>query len=223
LAEVTWNHRDRVEKAVRVRRGESDYWEENLERNIRRARTVLTRKIIYGKLDHLLTLTYRENVENLLSSLVDLSKFLDRVQAEIPGWRYVVVWERQKRGAIHFHLAVQGWQKVNLLRIIWRSIVGEGNIDVKPPRKMSGNSVWDRVRLSRYLGKYLTKMAGEDYRLNKKTYWHSRDVENPPVSHIVIEWADPMEWALELVRPISGRRLNGWTDQDGLIGRVANF
>jgi hypothetical protein len=66
-------------------------------------------------------------------------------------------------------------------------------------------------------------MAGDDYRLNKKTYWHSRGVGNPPVSHIVIVGGDAMEWALDIMKPLEGRQIVTWCDFEGAIGRVANF
>lgn len=223
LVEATWNHQIRRRGGEKSRRGESEFFELNLIRSQKRARSILTRKIINGKLDHMLTLTYRENKENLLDALADLTRFCNRVQAVIPGWDYAVTWERQKRGAIHFHLAVRGWQKVILLREIWLSIVGEGNIDVRAPSRMTGNSTWDRVRLARYLSKYLTKMAGTDYRLNKKTYWHSDGVDDPPVTRIPCEHGKALGWAREMVKPVEGRKMSEWSTYEGLVGRVANF
>ncbi|WP_285675166.1 rolling circle replication-associated protein, partial [Paralimibaculum aggregatum] len=80
-------------------------------------------------------------------------------------WPYVVVAERQKRGAIHFHLAVRGRQDVALLRAAWLAVLAAspavaelsglgsslGNIDVQGSRRRPLH------RVARYLAKYLAK------------------------------------------------------------------
>ena len=67
---------------------------------------------------------------------------------------YVAVLECQKRGAIHPHLAVRGFQDIRLLRRCWYKIVGkaQGQVNVKGPRP--GTSP---VKLARYLSKYISK------------------------------------------------------------------
>lgn len=75
--------------------------------------------------DHLLTLTYRDNVEDrqrVLSDLERLRRALSRAGKRMP---LVGVLEVQKRGAIHPHLAVRGFQDVRLLRRCWYKIVGK--------------------------------------------------------------------------------------------------
>ncbi len=73
-----------------------------------------------------LTLTYRENVTDYKQTCSDLSRFVRKVKRELPGWVYVAIPEKQKRGAWHWHMAVIGRQDVNLLRECWRAVVGEG-------------------------------------------------------------------------------------------------
>ncbi len=67
---------------------------------------------------------------------------------------YVAVLECQKRGAIHPHLAVHGFQDIRLLRRCWYKIVGnaQGQVNVKGPRPGSSP-----VKLARYLSKYISK------------------------------------------------------------------
>jgi hypothetical protein len=107
-------------------------------------------------LDHLLTLTYRVNITERWRAWSDFTRFVRLVHKHFPDWPYVVVYETQKRGAIHFHLAVKGFQKVELLRGLWHSLVGEGNIDVQ--YKRSGGGVqWKKSTLACYLAKYIGK------------------------------------------------------------------
>ncbi|MEO7860556.1 MAG: hypothetical protein ABIU05_08945 [Nitrospirales bacterium] len=80
-----------------------------------------------------MTLTYRDNVEDrerVLTDLERLRRMLSRGGYSMP---YVAVLECQKRGAIHPHLAVRGFQDIRLLRRRWYKIVGkaQGQVNVK--------------------------------------------------------------------------------------------
>lgn len=102
----------------------------------------------------MLTLTYRDNVTDYSRACSDLSKFVRIVKKSLPHWLYVAVPEQQQRGAWHWHMAVRGRQDVSLLRTAWRRVVGEGNIDVSPPKGVGSRK---SLLLVRYLGKYLSK------------------------------------------------------------------
>lgn len=132
----------------------SDNREGNEDRSVRRARSRLRRLILSAQADHLLTLTYRDNVTDFDQACNDLNKFVRIVKSKIPGWVYITVAEQQKRGAWHWHMAVRGRQDVALLREAWRHVVGEGNIDVNPPK---GAGKQRLLALVKYLGKYLAK------------------------------------------------------------------
>jgi len=130
----------------------------NMEQNEKRARARATgeirRKCLAIGADHLVTLTYRNNVadrERVLSDLESLRRMLSRNGYPMP---YVAVLECQKRGAIHPHLAVRGFQDIRLLRRCWYKIVGkaQGQVNVKGPRP--GTSP---IKLARYISKYLSK------------------------------------------------------------------
>jgi hypothetical protein len=75
-------------------------------------------------------------VTEIVEAEEDLRQFLKLVRERYPEYPYVAVWERQKRGAIHWHLGVPGFQDVRFLRSCWLQVVGEGygNIDVRGPR-----------------------------------------------------------------------------------------
>jgi hypothetical protein len=86
----------------------------------------------------------------------DWSKFARRMRKELGEFKYIVVSEKQKRGAIHFHAAVVGFQDVRLIRKIWLSVIGDGNIDVQY-RGCKKGLQWKRNRLAGYLCKYISK------------------------------------------------------------------
>ena len=84
--------------------------------------------------------------------------------------------EFQKRGAIHFHVAIKGFQDVSLLRSLWRSIVEEGNIDVQ--YRGSGVELqWKKSALACYLSKYIGKDMETE--LNEKRFRCSLGIEIP--------------------------------------------
>jgi hypothetical protein len=152
-------------------RGLSEKRDENEDRSVRRARKLLRQRLLASGATYLLTLTYQANVTDLGKANDDLTVFLRRVKRRIPGYVYVAVAERQKRGAWHWHLAVNGWQDHAFLRNTWRSVVGEGNIDIKAPRAPKGHP---RLGLVKYLCKYLSKSFAEEEHLNARRFRSSR-------------------------------------------------
>lgn len=158
-------------------RGLSEQREMHEDRAIRRARSRIRQLILTTGADHLLTLTYRENITDFDLSCTHFSKFVRLVKGKLPGWIYIAVAEQQKRGAWHWHLAVCGRQDVNLLRAAWVHVVGDGNIDVKPPSNRIQNR---QLALVSYLGKYLAKGFKDGTReLNGRRFRASRGIEVP--------------------------------------------
>jgi hypothetical protein len=144
--------------------------EEDQKRSQRRAASGLRRACQTMDADHLVTLTYRENVTDFEIAARDLTRFIRIVTSKKPTWQYVAVPERQQRGAFHWHIAVRGWQDVAFLRAAWLSVVGknQGNIDVAAPRAWSSRRADQReapppsIRIAFYLSKYISKSFTED-------------------------------------------------------------
>jgi len=176
LSEIGWSFIP-VAVSAKSGRGLSEQREMHEDRAIRRARSRIRQLILTTGADHLLTLTYRENITDFDLSCTHLSKFIRIVKNKMPGWVYVAVAEQQQRGAWHWHLAVRGRQDVDTLRASWRHVVGDGNIDVKPPSNRTQNR---QLALVRYLGKYLAKGFKEGTReLNARRFRASRGIEVP--------------------------------------------
>lgn len=138
----------------------------NRDRSTRRARTAVRRLAKFKGLTTLLTLTYRENMQDRERLVRDVDVFLKRVRRAIPTFEYICVFERQKRGAWHAHFAVrkvQPWylskgvmvRSYDLLRSMWRAVVGtdNGNIDVSRNKAVSRSSAKLAAYLSKYIGK----------------------------------------------------------------------
>jgi hypothetical protein len=155
----------------------------SLARAVRRARQRVRWLVKACEANHLLTLTYRENMQDVVRLASDWKRFVRLVRQRFPQWVYVMVRERQERGALHVHAAVVGRQDVRFLRECWLQVVGNdnGNIDVRGPKKRWGNESdrWNPHRLSSYMCKYMSKDF-EAAEQEKKRYWASRGIEMPP-------------------------------------------
>lgn len=138
----------------------------NRERATRRARTRVRRLAKTKGCTTLLTLTYRENMLDRDRMQRDLDVFLKRVRRAVSDFQYVCVFERQKRGAWHAHLAVPRVlshyvsagklvRSYDLLRSMWRAVVGgdNGNIDVSRNKRVGRSAAKLAVYLSKYIGK----------------------------------------------------------------------
>ncbi|MGZ8251903.1 MAG: rolling circle replication-associated protein, partial [Methylophilaceae bacterium] len=176
LGEIGWSFVPTLRPA-QAGRGQSEAREANEERSIRRARSRMRRLILSVQADHLLTLTYRENVTDFKIACSDFSKFIRKMKTKLPSWLYIAVAENQKRGAWHWHIAVKGRQDVALIRSIWRHIVGEGNIDVNPPKANQKNP---QLALVTYLCKYLGKGFNDgNHELNARRFRASHGIQVP--------------------------------------------
>lgn len=165
--------------------------EENRLRAARRARSQVRKKCKVMGVNTLFTLTYQANVQDRDQVVKHWDAFRRRVQKLIPGFAYVAVLERQKRGAYHIHIAthrlpallnnsqgvkVKSW---NLLRAVWRRVVGDlgGNFD-EAKRKFHSKS--RSFKIARYISKYVAKAFDQDDGLDdKKRFWVSQGIHVP--------------------------------------------
>lgn len=142
----------------------------NVERSSRRARTKVRRLCKAKGLTTMVTLTYRDNMQDRSRMARDFDVFVKRVRRVITGFQYVCVFERQTRGAWHAHIAVPRVlshylhhgvmvRSYDLLRSMWRGVVGVdgGNVDVSRNKRVGRSA----ARLASYLSKYISKGFAE--------------------------------------------------------------
>lgn len=153
---------------------------ETLLKSQRRAKKIIRQKILTFQADTLLTLTYRENQSDLKLAWKHFNKFNRLMKWRYKEkWQYVAIPEFQKRGAVHFHLAVKGRYHYNTVRKLWKqAIEGEGNVDFQRPTRKNGSATKSPKKIASYLSKYLTKQ--ETVEFNKRRYSSSR-IELPPL------------------------------------------
>lgn len=169
-----WEH-----QPTGTERGSGDR-ESNIDRAARRARSSARIRCKASGFDSLFTFTYRECVTDRELLAQHWKEAVRRIRRLMPDFSYLAVVEVQKRGALHLHVAthrlphllawkgakVKSW---NVLRAIWRSVVGDlgGNFDESKRRSRSRAS---SLRIARYITKYVTKDFA-DGDLNRKRYW----------------------------------------------------
>jgi len=151
--EASWGRSD-SRPGKRGCKGKSPHKEQNEARARARASGEIRRRCMAIGADHLVTLTYRENIQDRTRTLEDQERFQRTLKRGGASLQYVTVLEYQKRGAIHLHIAVKGFQDVRLLRRCWYKVVGQGQgqVNVRGPRPGSSP-----VKLARYLSKYISK------------------------------------------------------------------
>lgn len=190
---------------------------------VRRARRMIRWLIGENSLDHMLTLTYRENVSDLQRVKRDWDRFRRFVRVKYPNWNYVVVPEVQERGAWHLHVAVKGRQDLNWLRKCWYRALGArvwvsgadtpGQIDVRAPWKRwgGGGYTWAVAKLAGYLGKYIAKSFEENERFNARRYWPAKELSKPEVIRFYLDAVTPNEVVQECCEIVNRLEGSGWS------------
>ena len=125
--------------------------------------------------DRLLTLTVRENLTDIKTASRLFREFCETAKRHGVIKKYVGVFERQKRGAWHLHIALGEYVNISKARFIWQHLLGkkgyEGQVNVTQFR---GGSKKRTRGLAGYLCKYLTKES-------ELNYIRSRNIEEPKI------------------------------------------
>lgn len=175
--------RKRLEEMLEERNADPEYIAEreriNRERAAKRAKTNVRQLCKAGNVDTLMTMTYKENQEDLDLCKKHTKEFVRRVRRIIPDFVAVAAFEQQKRGAWHVHMGCRRVATVltgkagvrmksfDLLRSIWRSVTKEygGNVDVARRKATSQRSP---ARIAAYLSKYITKAFTEGAKFSNR-------------------------------------------------------
>lgn len=201
----------------KAKRGESEDRERSIERAARRAKTQVRRRCKMIQADCLMTLTYRENMQDIERAQADFKALRKRLES-IGEFVYVATIEKQQRGALHIHIACQQfpfWLRNEhgvrvkswaLIQSMWSRVVGRGNGNVDFTKPRGRNSAH---RVASYIAKYVSKKVSEAA-LNAKSYWSSRAISMPKPEVI---WYDGDTSTYDIVVAIAKQfALKGYTD-----------
>lgn len=213
-----------IQRRINAKAGRLPRTERSIAVAVQRAKKMVFLKVQAAGLDHMLTLTYRENMQDRARLVADWTYFVKLVHAKFPSWPFVAVPEKQERGAWHIHAAVKGWQDVKFLRKMWHRVVGQdnGNIDVRGEwrrGRMKKTKEWSKSGLAGYLSKYIGKSFADSTERDLRRYWPSKGIDVPEglVSMVDAEtWEEAVVSTFGLVADetmVSGVRQ--WADKSG--------
>lgn len=132
--------------------------------------------------DKFITLTFKENVQDILFADKEFEKFIKRFKRrfKIEKLKYIAVREFQKRGAIHYHM-ICDWEKEftceeqvrEFERLIGEKVWKHGFVDIKQTNHVDN--------VGAYLIKYMTKSVSTEFFKGRKVYLCSQGLERPKV------------------------------------------
>jgi len=159
-----------------------------------RAKTMCRHRIKSYDLRQLLTGTYKENMQDYDRARRDFKAYVRLMSKYIKNFLYVVAFERQDRGAWHWHAAVRKMPPFILVngymvrsfrfaRQMWLRVVGEyegkpnGTVNIDGHNRAKAGNVnrWTQEQslacIAGYVSKYLTEDHGEG--LAGRNMWNS--------------------------------------------------
>lgn len=207
---------ERAEREAMREREAEERREKARERNAGRAKTAARWFIKANGLNELLTITYRENQEDRALCKRHFKEWVRRMKRALGGkFVYCASFEKQKRGAMHAHVAchklpkhaMHKGVKIPAWRLgteIWRDIVGSDNgLVFVGGRNKSGNR-YTRPRSIAKIAAYVSKYIMKDYQdapLESNRYSRSNktdDIQDLPKAEKTRIWGATFNDMVEL-------------------------
>ncbi len=136
--------------------------------SINRTRTQIRRLVNSNpELNKFLTLTFADNIIDLKQTNYIFNQFIKRLTYRYPDFKYVAVFEFQKRGAVHYHLLCElPFINSKSMELIWK----QGFIKLKKTNNVSNIGAY----MSKYLGKEIDART-----FGKKKFFKSQNLNKP--------------------------------------------
>lgn len=162
--------------AKRINTSKKDMEEVVLSKSQLRAKKTVRQLCLSMQADRMLTLTVRQDLSDIDKAWKCFKYFNKLMRWRWPNrWQYVAAPEYQKRGVIHFHVAIRDYYHANTVRKLWNRALGsmDGNIDITTPRKVGKNP----KKIANYISKYITKEDAAGF--NRRRYSSGGKIEIP--------------------------------------------
>lgn len=141
----------------------------------------------FDNLTKFMTLTFKENIEDVSYTNNEFSKFIKRLNYKLyktkkQQLKYIAVWEKQKRGSIHYHIIFFNFPYIENVEL--QKTWGHGFVKIN---KIDVDSVENR---GRYVSKYFSKNIDiKDYK--QKSFFKSQNLIQPKIRRF--NSSDPIE------------------------------
>jgi hypothetical protein len=155
--------------------------QKNLERNIIRAKTSIKDIVATNEFQYFVTLTISPETNINRYSYTETSKKVSKwVQNHLD--RYILIPEKHKDGAFHFHLLadIETKKLVKHSKKVYN--IKSYNLGFSTAIKITQNST---AKLSSYVTKYITKELISTVPAGSKRYWRSRNLQLPAIKYNV--------------------------------------
>jgi len=120
--------------------------------------------------------TFAENIQDMNKANNEFKKFIQRLKYNYGDFRYLVVVEFQKRGAIHYHMLSDfGYIEQCDLEKIWSN----GFVWINDLLKSNKGKPVDNV--GAYIVKYMNKNIIDKRLMGKKAYFTSKNLKRPEI------------------------------------------
>lgn len=132
-----------------------------------------------------ITLTYKENMQDVAQAKLDFSYFVKNIRKVKKDFKYIVIPEFQKRGAIHFHFLSN--LSLEDKDIIIKQKDNDKYYDVKYWSKGFSsfeNVVGDCKKIVGYISKYMTKDDVDERLFNFRRFSSSQNLNKPIVEYV---------------------------------------
>lgn len=128
-----------------------------------------------------LTLTFKQNIQDLKSANYYLTKYIQRLNYQFrnhlaESLKYVCVSEFQNRGAVHYHLVLFNFPFVDRVYTKLRDVWGGDRIHLETIQRRQSIS-----HIISYVSKYITKQTADGRFWGQKRYFASRGLTAPIV------------------------------------------
>lgn len=175
---------------VRQQNADDDPYETNAERSIRRTRKAIKDCVNQNDFDLFATFTFANDRHNAERSRKRLATWLKNQRTRNGKFRYIVVPEHHKDGALHFHALLGNYTGKLKLAINPRTgkkiADGRGNyvrnfteytLGINSAKVIDGDA--SKTKTAYYLQKYITKETLNEF--GKNRYWVSHGLTKPTV------------------------------------------
>lgn len=175
---------------VREKNTDEDSYETNAERSIRRTRKAIKDYVLMNDFDLFSTFTFASDRYNAERSRKRLATWLKNQRTRNGKFRYIVVPEHHKDGALHFHALIGSYTGKMKLAINpnTNKMISDGrgdyvrnfaeyNLGINSAKVISGNQ--GKTKTAYYLQKYITKETLDEF--GKNRYWVSHGLARPAI------------------------------------------